>query len=334
MNAGINKANQMQFNSAAEPVLAGQSARQQYRANASTLPEDAWYSLDDLMVTVAQERLNFVADLQAAGLVDTVSIGETVTSWQESNSFDEADIDMTPRSLGSEDASIFVTKYAPVPIIHKDFRINRRAGDVHDIRGTDAPKAFRSIMEKLEDLALNGWDQVVTDADGREAQIYGVTNHPDRNQVTGSTWGTPGNVDADVREAVGELKSNNYYGPYRLYVAGDVDDHLLAPSPDFDNLRLRQQIADMSAIQSVTPLDRLDAGEAVLMQFTSDVIDAKMIEGGPTDMAEWENTPFETVVKAFGGFSPRVKSDMGEDADEETGTGNRQSGIAHITGLS
>ena len=325
---------QMNFSGASEPILEGQKARAYFRANASSLPEDAWYDLDDLMVDVAQERLNFVADLQALGLVDSVSLGQTITSWQETNSFQEADIDMTPRSIGAEDASVFVTKYAPVPIIHQDFRINRRAGDAHDIRGTDAPKAFRSIMEMLEDLALSGWDQSVVDADGREATIYGVTNHPDRNEVTGSSWATASNVDPDLREGIAELKANNYYGPYRLYIAGDVDDHLMAPSPDFDNMRLRQQVSELSAIQSVVPCDRLNDGEAVMIQMTADVIDAKMIDGGPTDMAEWENTPFETVVKAFGGFSPRVKSDMGEDADTETGTGNRQSGIAHLTGLS
>lgn len=311
----------------AEPVLAGQKARKQYRANASALPEGTWRELDEMMVQVAQERLNIVADWQAAGLIETVGIGTTVTSWQETNAFGEADVDMAPESLGSEDASVFATKYAPVPIIHKDFKFNRREGDQHDVRGTNAPKATRSVLEKMEDFAVNGWGQKIVDGDGNEARIYGLSNHPDRNQYTGSSWGTPSNVDPDVREMISRAKGDNYYGPYRLYIGGEQDDQLLAPSPDFDNLRLFQQIAQMNAISNVVVSDKIPNGEAFLVDLSPEVIDGKMIEGGPVDAAEWENTPFVTKVKSFGGFAPRIKSDMGED-------GTRQSGVVHATGLS
>lgn len=311
---------------AAEPVLAGQKARQQYKANASALPEDTWYELDQLMVGVAQERLNIVADWQAAGLIDTVGIGTTITSWQETNAFDDADVDMAPESIGSEDASAFATKYAPVPIIHKDFKFNRREGDQHDVRGTNAPKAVRTVLEKMEEFAVDGWDQKITDADGREAHIYGLRNHPDRNQYSGSDWGTASNVDSDIREMISRAKGDNYYGPYRLYLGGNQEDDLLAPSPDFDNMRLYQQVSQMSQISNIVVSDKIPDGEAFLVDLSPEVIDAKMIEGGPVDAAEWENTPFVTKVKSFGGFSPRIKSDMGED-------GSRQSGIVHATGL-
>ncbi|WP_323190461.1 major capsid protein [Halostella sp. PRR32] len=311
---------------AAEPVLAGQSARSAYKANASALPEDTWYELDDLMVGVAQERLNIVADWQAAGLIEMVDIGTTVTSWQETNAFDDADVDMAPESIGSEDASIHQTKYAPVPIIHKDFKFNRREGDQHDVRGTNAPKAVRTVLEKMEEFAVSGWDQKITDADGREARIYGLANHPDRNTHTGSGWSDETVVDQDIRDMIGKAKDDNYYGPYRLYIAGDVDDKLLAPSADFDNMRLRQQIAQMNAISDIVVSDKIPDGEAFLVDLSPEVVDGKMIEGGPVDAAEWENTPFVTKVKSFGGFAPRIKSDMGDD-------GSRQSGIVHATGL-
>ncbi|AFZ73035.1 major capsid protein [Natronobacterium gregoryi] len=313
---------------AAEPVLAGQKARSNYKANASALPEDTWYELDDLMVTVAQERLNIVADWQAQGLIEMVPIGTTITSWQETNAFDDADVDMAPESTGDEDASIYQTKYAPVPIIHKDFKFNRREGDQHDVRGTDAPKATRSVLEKMEEFAVEGWNQKITDADGREARIYGLANHPDRNPYPGDDWTASGgeNVDQNIREMISEAKEDNYYGPYRLYLSGEVDDALLAPSPDFDNMRLRQQVAQMNAIEEIIVSDKIPEGEAFLVDLSPEVIDAKMIEGGPVDAAEWENTPFVTKVKTFGGFSPRIKSDMGDD-------GERQCGVVHATGL-
>lgn len=313
-------------NASAEPVLAGQQARQQYRAQASALPEDTWHELDDLMVSVAQKRLNIVADWQAAGLIEMVPIGTTVTSWQETNAFTEADVDMAPESTGSEDASIFATKYAPVPIIHKDFKFNRREGDQHDVRGTDAPKATRTVLEMMEKFAVEGWDQKIVDGDGREARIYGLANHPDRNQYAGSTWTTPGNVDSDIRAMISKAKADNYYGPYRLYLSGAVDDELLAPSPDFDNLRLRQQISQINEISNIVVSDMIPDGEAFLVDLSPEVIDGKMVDGGPVDVAEWENTPFVTKLKAFGGFAPRIKSDMGND-------GARQSGVVHATGL-
>lgn len=314
--------------SAAEPVLAGQTARKKYRAQASALPEDTWYELDEMMVGVAQERLNIVADWQAAGLVDMVGIGTTITSWQETNAFSEADVDMAPESTGSEDASVFATKFSPVPIIHKDTKFNRREGDQHDVYGTNSPKATRVVLEKMEDFAVGGWDQKITDADGREARIYGLTNHPHRNTLSGDDWTASDgeNVDSDVREMISKAKEDNYYGPYVLYLAGDVDDALLVPSPDFDNMRLRQQVADMNDIERIVVSDKLPDGTAVLVDLSPEVVDAKMLEGGPVDVAEWENTPFITKLKFFGGFSPRIKSDMGND-------GARQSGLVHATGL-
>ncbi|MDL5361357.1 major capsid protein [Halalkalicoccus sp. NIPERK01] len=314
--------------SAAEPVLAGQRARQQYRAQASALPEDTWYDLDDLMVTVAQERLNIVADWQGRGLIDTVGIGTTITSWQETNAFGEAAVDMAPESLGDEQASEYATKYAPVPIIHQDIRFNRREGDQHDVRGTDAPKSIRSVLEKMEEFAVEGWGQTIVDADGREAHIYGLRTHPDRNTYPGSNWSTDSSaVDPDVREMISRAKADNYYGPYTIYMSGGVEDVLMAPSPDFDNMRLAQQINNMSAIERIVVSDKIPDGEMFLVDVSSEVIDGKMIEGGPVDTAEWENTPFVTKVKAFGGFAPRIKSDMGEDG------GERQSGVVHATGL-
>lgn len=313
---------------AIEPIMAGQAARQQYRVHNSRLPDDAWREMDELMVDVSQERLNLFDRLRQRGLIDSVGLGDTISTWQETNAFDEADVSMDGRSDSDEDASVYATKGVPVPLITKGFRLGHREIDsASDVRDSGIDKSTRAVIEKVEDFIVEGWSQPITDARGDEFQIYGVTNHPDRGNHAGSSWGTASNVDPDVRSMISTAKDNNYFGPYDLWIAGEQDDQLLAPSPDFDNMRLRQQIAELAEINEVVVSDRLPDGEAVLVQLTRDVVDAKLVNGNAADVAEWNNTPMETIAKVFSGFAPRVKSDMGED-------GTRQAGLVHATGLS
>lgn len=313
---------------AAEPILEGQSARQQYRVHNSRLPDDAWREMDSLMIDVNQERLNLFDRLRQAGLIDPVNLGTTISTWQETNAFDDAEVSMDGNTETDEDASVWATKGAPVPLITKGFRLNHREIDAaSDVRDSGVDKSTRKVIEAVEDFIIEGWSQSVRDARGDEFQIYGVTNHPDRATHAGSTWSTAGNVEPDIRGMIDKAEANNYFGPFDLWVAGEQNGNLRQPSPDFDNMRLRQQVRDLDEISDVVVSDRIPDGEAVLVQLTRDVIDGKLVNGNATDVAEWSNTPMQTIAKVFSGFAPRVKSDMGED-------GSRQSGIVHASGLS
>lgn len=317
---------------AAEPLLAGQAARKAYRVNNSRLPDGAWDELDELMVRVAVNRLNLFERLQDAGLIDPVSLGTTISKWQETNKFDDADVDMDGRSNTDEDASVYATKGVPVPLVNKPFRVGHRELDANStILDTNAGKATRKVLEKINDIIVNGWGQRLTDSDGNSFKIEGVTTHGDRNTHSGSSWGTDTNVESDVREMIDKAEADNYYGPYDLWLAGEQFGQLRQPSPDFDNMRLRQQIAELPEIDRIVVSDKISDGEAVLIQLTRDVMDAKLVNGTVTDAAEWSSTPMETRVKVWSGFAPRVKSDMGPDASDSS---DRQSGIVHATGLS
>lgn len=307
---------------AAEPLLAGSSARKAYRAHDSRLPEDAWKDISDLLVDVAQERLTLVSDLEDAGLINSIGMGSTVSTWQESNDFQNAETDMDGRTDAPEDASIWVTRGVPVPIHHINFRVGHREDAAEpDLQPGNIQKAMRSCMRRLENVVLNGWGQVM-DARGDSFEIYGYRTHPDREQHAGATWSNAANVETDLRSMIGKAEGNNYYGPYQLYIAGDLWAHLRAPSPDFDNQRVRQTIEDLSEISSIKPVDHLPPGEAILVQMTSDVVDA-VAAGDLVQTAEWNHTPFETRVKTFSVFAPRIKADN-----------STQSGIVHAAGMS
>jgi uncharacterized linocin/CFP29 family protein len=321
--ASTQQVSQVDAAGAAEPVLAGNAVRKEYRSNTSRLPEGSWREVSDLLVRVAQERLNVVQDLQDNGLVNTVGMGTTVSTWQETNEFDNAETTMDGRSDVNEEASTWTTKGVPVPIHHMNFRIGHREEAAEpDIQQNNVTKAMRQVMERMEDIVINGWGHAITDDRGDTFDIYGYTNHPDRNQYTGSDWSTTSNVDSDIQAMIDQAENADYYGPYQLYVSGEQWSDLRAPSPDFDNSRLRETIEDLSEIDDVTAVDKLDDGEAVLVQLTSDVVDA-VAAGDLVQTAEWNNTPFETIVKTFSMFAPRVKSD-----------GGTNSGLVHATGLS
>ncbi len=309
-----------------EPIFAGQAARRSYRANASRLPERAWRELDDLMIEVAQSRLSLVQRLISAGLVDPIDLGTTVSTWQTTNDFGDADISMDGVEDATEDADTFDTVGIPVPLIAKGFRFSHRLGAQYNVRDTAAPKATRKVLERMEEIVVDGWARTVRDVEGNTFTIDGLSTHPDRLQpsVDGS-WNTaPENVDGDIRAVIEALQAddNNHPGPFEFWCATDVEATLRAPSPNFDNIRLRQQVGELPEIADMVASSKLPDGTAYLVELDRETIDAKLVNGNVTDSAEWSSNPFQTHVKVWTGFAPRLKSD-------EQG----QMGLAELTGL-
>lgn len=303
------KGTDMDVGSVPEPIMAGKEARKEFRASEkSTLPPDAWKQMSDILIQVAQNRLFLVDDLRQEGLIDNVDMGTTISTWKETNKFTEASTDMDALSDTSQDASTYTVQGVPVPIHHKNIKIGRREGDADPELPTNAAtKTTRSVMERLEHVMLHGWGDV-KDESGENFRIYGYLNHPDRNKYTGNSWDDPTNVERDVRKAIERNEADNYFGPYRLYVNTEAWADLRQPSKDFDNMRVRQQIEELDPIQEVSPADFLPSGQAVLVQMTRDVVDA-VAAGDLVQQAEWQRNPFQTNMKIFSIFAPRLKSD-------------------------
>ncbi len=293
------------------------------RTNA-TLRKEEWEELDLRVVDVARQRLNAVADLRAAGLVLNLGgIGTTISQYEQMGDMSAANIDMSGVAPGVEDRLTFELISIPVPVIHKDFRLNirhleasRRLGQSIDV--STAGVAARRVADALEGLVFNGDTGIVVNGNALE----GYTTATNRNTGTASgDWGTIANIYTDCNSMVQDAEAAYYFGPYTMYVAATQFGQMRAIYTDGSGESAFQRVLrGIPQISTIKPSDTLTAGSVLLIQMSSEVVDLAVAQDIST--IEW-NTMGGLVrhFKVWAVMAPRVKNDA-----------NSASGIVHYTG--
>lgn len=292
------------------------------RTNA-LLREDEWIEVDRAVVDVARATLNGIADLRQYGLIHTLGgLGSILSAYDQQSDMTDANIDMSGVTPGEEDKLDFNQVSVPVPIIHKDFRLNirqleasRRLGDGLDV--TQPAVATRKVAEALENLLFNGSSLRVNGN-----AIFGYTTHPNRNTYNGGDWGTISNIYTNVNEMVAAAEADNYYGPYGLYVATPQYAEARAVYSDGSGQTAIQRCLEaIPQLKFIKPSSFLAAGSAVLVTLVRDVVDLALAQD--IVPVEWETQGgFVQHFKTFCAMVPRIKADA-----------DGRSGIVHATGL-
>jgi uncharacterized linocin/CFP29 family protein len=292
-----------------------------------TLRKEEWVELDTAVVDIARQRLTGIADLNAAGLVLRLgSIGTTISQYEKQSDMTDANVDMAGVTPGQEDRVTFELVSVPVPVIHKDFRVNirhleasRSLGQSIDV--TQATVAARKVSDKLESILFDGDDGIVVNGNG----LSGYTNDSARNTGTGSDWGTITNIYTDVNAMISDAEADNMFGPYVLYVAktqfGQMRALYTDGAPESAYDRVLRGLGGPANLTAIKPADVLTAGECVLVQMTREVVDLAVAMDVST--IEWDN--MGGLVKHFKVWAimvPRIKSDK-----------DGRSGIVHYTGI-
>ena len=226
-------------------------------------------------------------------------------------------------TAGNEDTVDFTLISIPVPITHKDYRLNirrleasRRLGDSLDV--TQAQTAARLVRDQLEEILFNGSAIQV-----QGGSIFGYTTHPDRNTGTGGNWSTTlTDVYEDVNAMVTAAEADFYFGPYGLYVARSAYGDARGVHDDGSGQSaINRVLENLPMVQFFKASDRLAAENGVLVQMTAEVVDLAIAQQITT--VEWSD--FGGMVSRFkvmAAMVPRVKSDA-----------NGNSGIVHFTSL-
>lgn len=284
------------------------------RTNA-LLRKDEWIAYDTTVIDVARGRLNGVADLQAKGLIlELGGLGTLVSQYEAQSDMTEADINMAGVTPGEEDSVEFDLRSVPIPIIHKDFRVNirrleasRKMGDAIDT--TQAAVAARKVADMNENMLFNGAGITV---DGNS--IYGYTNHPKRNTGTLKTWDATtnqGNIYNDVLDMIEDAQDVHYYGPYTLYVASDRWAPMLSIYGDGSGQKPLDRILGIPQIEAVKVSDALAEGSAVLVQLTADVVDLAV--GQDITTVQWDSLGgMQVHFKVMNAMAPRIKYDYND----------------------
>lgn len=313
------------------PTLPALYAASGFRINAlrtnALLRHEEWKEIDAAVLDVARTQLIVAADLQRLGLVQRLGgLGTIISSYERLTDMSSANVDMAGVTAGEEDAVAFGEVGVPIPIIHKDFRINirkleasRRLGDSLDV--TQARVATRKVRDAIEDMIVNGSSALTVRDSSLTAVLRGLTDHADRNTGTGSDWGTATNVHTDINSMISDAEADNFFGPYGLYVARTQYGQTRLRHTDGSGEMAIESALRIPGIAFIKPSDQLTAGEAVLVTLQSDVIDLAIAQD--IVVVEWETQGgLVQHFKVMAALAPRVKSDS-----------SGRSGIVHYTGL-
>lgn len=198
-----------------------------FSGNAATVPHDAFGQWAAGGLDIKRSMLGIFDDL-ASAVTRTVDIGVMIDYYAK-YSDNSTDVNVTLDGRGKAKTDQNVIEYAgtPIPILDnnvsygwRQMQTLMRGNGGGLMRDNAMRNKNRHILEKREDMALNGFDNIEISG----SKVYGMLNHPDRNTFThGLTiqGATPAEIKAAV---VGTLKAahgDNYKSGFTLYFNWD-----------------------------------------------------------------------------------------------------------------
>lgn len=287
---------------------------------------DEWKDIDRTVIEAATQRLVGIADLQSRGLTYNLgSIGVTMSLFEKAGDMTRADVSMNGSTEGEKDKPGFEQGSVPVPIFHKDWFLNvrpleasRRFGGGLDVTG--ASIAGRVVAERSEEALFNGVPSINVGG----ATIYGYTTHPNRNTVDmNNSWAgaaTPAQIFADVQSMLAAARADGHFGPYVMYIPGDVETKLdsdYVNGAAVTNRTLRERLLALQGLSEIKVADKLASDNVVLVQLTRDVVDLAIAQDITT--LQWNPMPLEFQYKTMAVWVPRIKTEF-----------SNKSGVVHL----
>ena len=288
------------------------------------LRKDEWQALDTAVIEVQRQRLNGIADLQNRGLTRNLGgLGVLIDQYEQMSDMGGADVDMSGEAEGDEDTLAYNLANVPIPIIHKEYRINKRRLEASRKLGqaidtTQAEVASRKVRDKSEEILFKGASGIVVNGNS----LYGYTNHPQR--VTGgvtAAWTNESSRDilADVESMLSDADANFFFGPFMLYVPTSYWSVLRSDYKSYSERTFLERLRQYSEIADVKPADMLPADNIVMAQMTRDVVDLAI--GQSVTNVEWMSKGnMVSHYKVMAAWAPRIKSDY-----------NNNCGVVHYT---
>jgi len=299
------------------------------------LSDRAQIAIDKAVVEVGLQRLTFVADLLAEGLVYPLSDPLSVTQleWNKTNKVGAAQRTMTPSARGENKMISLLPGRTPIYLTTDQFEIDIRTLKMSQRVGMPLDTALikqctRAVNEAIEDAAING----ATTLDGQPLvdagySAPGLLNAPNANtqSLTLAAWVTAPvgtTVMAEVLAMTAKLQGDQKFGPYNLYVGTNVGN---AMNTDFkangnDSILARLQGMVFGGRNlRIRVTDMMPANNVALVQMTSDVIE--VINGQPPTVIPYTSLDGFTIhnlVMAI--MIPRVRSDYNGNSGIVVGT--------------
>ena len=291
----------------------------------SVLTRREWETLDATIIAMVKLRLNAVADLQAAGLTSTTTLAEMSSLWRVASERTRPNVSMDGRTRGEQDRTDRVEQSIPIPIIHADYEIGRRELESSRRLGADlsvfeAQEAAISVAEETERQLFLGNTTIVIGGN----DIPGLTTFGARDTATaaaygGGDFGTIANIQPTLLGMFTALSNVRYHGPFNFYISNTQYVEMMATYTDGSGDTGITRALRLPWLNNIKPSDFLVAGNGILLQMTSNVVDLRMAL--PLTNREWDTPDGQaTMWKVMVSMTGRLKSDYDGNA-----------GIAHVT---
>ena len=274
-------------------------------ANATSLRKDEWLQLDKLVIKAARQRLKAWADLSAANTFGGFNaMSKLVLEHETMSDPGEAIVDMDGLSEGRNDAPKFQLEGLPLPITHSDFwfssrrlAVSRNSGTPLDMTmGEAAGRRVAEMIEKTTIGVVTGVTYGVAASYGQTPSVYGYISHPQINTKADCTAPTGTNGTTILSEWLtmrDSLYTDNFYGPYMVYVDSAYDRYLDDEFKTNSDKSLRQRLLEIDGVAGIRRLDYFTptattyTSSLVWVQMTADV--ARAINGMDITTVQWES---------------------------------------------
>lgn len=277
-------------------------------ANDTAMHYRGWIQLDEKVQLAARQRLQIWSDLASENTYSGFDgFARTTLEYEAQSDFGEAVLDMEGWTPGRTDSPLYRIRSLPLPIAHADFVYGARRNAISQNTGmpldtTSAENGARRVAELIEKMCIGvdggleyGTRSTGFDAHQGPSKIYGLTTLPQRLTyvMTAPTGSNASTVLSEVLAMIESLKTNRYYGPYRIYVTPAWDRYLnmdyTLTGGNVTTQTLRARIQSIPDIRG--DIGRLDFWtgsqfQMAIVQMTSDV--ARAVIGMPLTVVQWE----------------------------------------------
>jgi len=297
---------------------------------AAVLTRDDWIHFDREVMEAARPKMRFVADLQAAGLNYNVPNGmsKTVLQYYRMSETTPATTSMSGLKRGTNDAPVADFVNLPLPIIHKDFRVDSRMLLVSKNGGmpldtTNLRLAAARVGEEIERLHLG----TAASFSFGGGTVYGARNFPGR--ITGSItipttggW-VPRTAVTQILAAIQSARNEFHGGPYLVYFSPAWEQYLeddYVPGTSNSTDTLRDRLSRHGAVSSISIADFLPAWDVLIIEKTPETM--RVVTGMEIQTLQWsEQGGMDLYWKVMAIKVPQVREDI-----------YGATGVIHLTG--
>ena len=224
---------------------------------------------------------------------------------------------MDGESVADKDRVVYGLNGVPIPVIQKPWKIgervlmaSRQRGSALDV--TTGIEAARAVARKSENMVFNGLPNL-GNQDGY--RVHGLLTFPGRATFEVSDWANAATTAATiVDDVLGMLQiaetQERHFGPFELYIPGAWAYRMredMYPG-EAGSVTVMERLMAINAIKDIKVSDSLSAGNVVLIQMESSVLDLAVASDITT--VQWESgSGWTNYFQTFAAWAPRFKAD-------------------------